>query len=60
MKVLKIELKKKPEIIEIEDNLETLQEAVDGYIEAYYPFDDNVAIICNEEGKMWIISPLQP
>lgn len=30
--------------------LEDMQKAVGGWIEAVYPFDDNVAIICNEEG----------
>ena len=29
-----------------------MQETVGGYIEEYMPFDDEVAIICNEEGKM--------
>ena len=29
-----------------------MQQIVAGYIEAIYPFDDPVAIICNEEGKL--------
>ena len=29
-----------------------MQETVGGYIEEYMPFDDEVAIVCNEEGKM--------
>ena len=32
--------------------LEAMQETVGGYIEEYMPFDDEVAIVCNEEGKM--------
>jgi hypothetical protein len=36
----------------IANNLESLQKTVGGYIEAIYPFDDSVAIICNEEGKL--------
>ena len=36
----------------IANNLESLQKTVGGYIEAIYPFDDPVAIICNEEGKL--------
>lgn len=32
--------------------LESLQQAVGGYIQAVYPFDDPVAIICNEDGKL--------
>ncbi len=38
--------------IEIEDTLEAMQEIVGGDIEEYMPFDDEIAIICNEEGKM--------
>lgn len=40
------------EIIEISKGLESLQQAVGGYIEAVYPFEDPVALICNEEGKI--------
>ena len=29
-----------------------MQEVVGGDIEEYMPYDDDVAIICNEEGKM--------
>lgn len=41
-----------PKLIEIEDTLEAMQSLVEGNIEEYMPFDDEVAIICNEEGKM--------
>ena len=41
-----------PKLIEIEDTLEAMQSLVEGDIEEYIPFDDEVAIICNEEGKM--------
>lgn len=36
----------------ISNTLPSLQQIVGGYIEAVYPFDDPVAIICNEEGKI--------
>lgn len=36
----------------IPNDLESLQKTVGGYIEAVYPFEDPVAIICNEEGKL--------
>ena len=36
----------------ITNSLESLQKTVGGYIEAIYPFEDPVAIICNEEGKL--------
>ena len=34
------------------NSLESLQKTVGGYIEAIYPFEDPIAIICNEEGKL--------
>ena len=38
--------------IEIDDTLEGMQQAVGGWIEEYMPFEDEVAIVCNEEGKI--------
>ena len=38
--------------IEIESGLDALQRAVGGYIEAVYPYEDPVALIVNEEGKL--------
>ena len=29
-----------------------MQKVVGGYIEAIYPFEEEVALICNEEGKI--------
>ena len=52
MKVIRVEPRKMPEIIEIDNTLDALQEQVNGYIQAIYPFDDQVAIVCNEEGKL--------
>ena len=40
-----------PQKIQISDELKDLQAAVGGYIQAVYPFEDPVAIVCNEEGK---------
>lgn len=42
----------KASITEIGDSLESMQEAVGGWIEEYMPFEDEVAIVCNEEGKI--------
>lgn len=50
--VLLVEPNKYPKFIEIEDSLEAMQRAVGGDIEEYMPFSDEVAIICNEEGKI--------
>lgn len=52
MEVLIIDPGKKPEVANIEDTLESLRSIVGGPIEAIYPFDDPIALICNEEGKL--------
>ena len=51
MKILRVEPEKSPEIVEMDSSLATLQKAVGGYIEAVYPWDDPIAIICNDDGK---------
>lgn len=43
---------KTPTVQEIDGSLESMQRIVGGDIEAVYPFDDPVAIVCNEEGKL--------
>ena len=40
------------EVIEMEDSLESMQKMVGGLIEEYMPWEDEVALICNEEGKL--------
>lgn len=50
--VLVVEPGKYPKLMNISDSLEAMQEVVGGNIEEYMPFDDEVAIICNEEGKI--------
>ena len=50
--VLLIQPGKYPKTVEIEDSLEAMQALVGGDIEEYMPFEDEAAIICNEEGKM--------
>ena len=52
MKVLVVEPGKAPYESDISPGLESLQKAVGGYIEITYPFDDPVAVVCNEEGKL--------
>ena len=52
MQVIVVEPDKEAEIREIGSSLESLQEAVGGWIEAVYPYKDPVAIVCNEEGKL--------
>ena len=43
--------------VEIDDTLEGMQQAVGGWIEEYMPFEDEVAIVCNEEGKIQGLPP---
>ena len=38
-------------VMRIQNTLEAKQAFVGGYIQAVYPFDDPVAIVCNEEGS---------
>jgi hypothetical protein len=52
MKVLRVRPKHYPEVIDIDGSLESLQKEVEGPIQAVYPWDDEVALICNEEGKL--------
>ena len=50
--VLFVEPGKYPRMIEIEDSLEAMQRVIEGDIEEFMPYEDEVAIICNEESKM--------
>ena len=50
--VLVVEPEQPPHVKNIENSLRSLQAEVGGSIEANYPFEDPVAIICNEEGKL--------
>lgn len=52
MKVLMIEPGKAPYEAELDGSLESMQEAVGGGIEGYYPYAEPVAIVCNDEGKI--------
>lgn len=49
---LVVEPGKFPRTVHIDNELHTMQKIVNGYIEQYMPFDDDVAIICNEDGKI--------
>ena len=50
--VLVVEPEKKPYVKDIDPGLASLQKEVGGYIQAVYPFEELVAIICDEEGKL--------
>lgn len=52
MNVLLVEPGKAPCSVEIDGSLESLQAAVGGDIQAIYPYQDPVALVCHEEGKL--------
>ena len=52
IEVLMVEPGQYPRVERIGSDLASLQKAVDGYIEAIYPYDDPVALICGEEAKL--------
>ena len=52
MKVLIVEPMKQPRWAEIERTLENLQSVVGGGIQAVYPWDDPIALVCDEEGLL--------
>ena len=49
MNILIVEPGKRPYAKEISGDLASLQQTVGGYIQAIYPFDDPVALVCEEE-----------
>ena len=52
IKVLLVKSGQYAEMAEIEAGLSSMQEIVGGNIQAAYFFDDPVALVCNEEGKI--------
>ena len=44
-------------VTRIQNTLEAKQAFVGGYIQAVYPFDDPIALIANEEGKLTGMDP---
>ncbi len=51
IKVVLIKPMQKPQIVEIGSDLNSMQETVGGLIEEIMPFEEEVALVCNEEGK---------
>lgn len=52
IKVIILEPAKRAIVKEIGNDLESMQRVVGGNIEVIYPFDDEVCLVCNEEGKI--------
>ena len=52
MRVLIVEPLEAPYPAEIDGSLDSMQGIVGGLIQVIYPFDDPVALVCNDEGKL--------
>jgi hypothetical protein len=52
IKVVLLEPGKLARIADIDTSLKGMQKIVGGSIEAYYPFEEQVCIVCNDEGKI--------
>ena len=52
MNVLMVEPGKAPYKTQIGDDLQSMQAVVGGYIQAVYPFEQPVALVCCESGKL--------
>ena len=52
MQILMVEPERRPELREIDGSLKSMQSIVGGLIQPMYPFDDSVALVCNDEGKV--------
>jgi len=57
MDILLIEPGKSPVPTTIDNTLSAMQEAVGGLIQAVYPFEESIALVCNEEGKLLPLLP---
>lgn len=51
MRVLVVEPERRPELREIDGSLKAMQDIVGGLIQAVFPFEEPVALVCNDDGK---------
>ena len=52
MKILIVEPGKHPREAEIDGSLKSMQKTVGGYLQSIYPFEDEVALVCDDESKL--------
>ena len=52
MRILQVEPEREPETKDIASSLAAMQEVVNGPIQALFPFEAPVALVCNDEGKL--------
>lgn len=57
IRVVVVNTENRPKVSYIDNTLEAFQDLVGGSIEAIYPFNDDIALICNEEGKLLGLPP---
>ena len=57
MRILLIEPNRIPRPCNNPDTLEAMQQIVGGPIQAVYPFEEPVALVCNEEAKLESLPP---
>jgi hypothetical protein len=57
MKILLIEPLQHPKVLETSGTLSAMQTLVGGTIQALYPFNAPVALICHDEGKLLNLPP---
>ena len=50
IRVLLVEPGETPRLVTVEHTLENLQALVGGYIQAVYPWNDPVAVVCDDDG----------
>ena len=52
MKIVQVEPGREPIATEIDGSLDSMQEVVGGLIQALFPFDEPVALVANDDGKL--------
>lgn len=57
MRILIIKPSQKPEVREIDGTLESMQGIVGGLLQAIYPYEQPVALVANDEGKVLGLPP---
>lgn len=57
IKVIKVEPKKEPEVVMLNNEYKDLSAAVGGLIQIVYPYSDKVGLMLNDEGKLLGMEP---
>lgn len=57
IKVIKVEPRKEPEVVMLNNEYKDLSAAVGGLIQVVYPYSDKVGLMMNDEGKLLGMEP---